>query len=569
MPSTISRAISARRTSRPFAPFTLACLAAVLATACGGGGNGDADSTTASDGTLAPPATTPPAAITLAGTVTIDWAVRNVRVWVDLDGNGSPDGTEPASAAAGVDGRYTITYQPADTAAAATFRAAPVLVAVTKDSVDAGDAQSTVTTTAYTLAAPAGTTDQININPLTTLVQHGIAGGLTREAAETAVAQQLGIAVAKIYNYQDDPSPEADLPFSDTARIAAQLTASALELGGTLAVTPPGAAPIPSVTLQQLDYTDAQNYTYRLRTTDGVVATDGYVQTFENRAGQIGGLAVSNAELYSAVRVDLAANGWQRCDQTVPLRSTRGTPTRTLYCNGASTYLGFTLATENIAGQSVAEVVSRIQGSDSRFASQEFGNVPSIPKPLPVPAGTAFPNGSTLRTSISLQFGQPQLYINDTTGTNRFGFTSLKQMIAARPVGNVNTVTSAGTVGALGPVDDADHVLRAAFVDGATVQFYKCEGTFAQNYNDAHNCAAHSRSAFTIETVNGVPLLRFASFPGAAQQGGLRRGYTEYDGAVYAFRQPADFTAQTQALTYSNRLNGTACEALKKALNIS
>jgi hypothetical protein len=79
---------------------------------------------------------------------------------------------------------------------------------------------------------------------------------------------------------------------------------------------------------------------------------------------------------------------------------------------------------------------------------------------------------------------------------------------------------------------------------------------------------AHSQSAFTISTVNGVRLLTFASFPGQAYMGGVARGYTEYDGNVFGFRAPAAIIDEGQVLTYSSRLNGTAWAAMKTVLGI-
>ena len=533
------------------APLTVSAIFAASLAACGGGGGGD--------GGVAPPAA--PSAITLSGTVVIDQAISGSVVCVDLNSNGACDTGEPVATATGADGKYSITYQPSTTAAATAFNASAVLASVSTTSVDAVDPSSTATTSAFVMLAPAGRASQIN--PLTTLVQKAIAAGQTRDAAEAAVASQLGIAVSKIYNYQDDAASSAAV-LPDTARTLAKVTAYALELGIALSVPTASSAAAPGVHLARLDYTDAQNYSYRVRSTEGVVGSDGYIQQFESRAGRTAGTALTNEQLFPSAT--LTSSGWVRCDGSVPRLLTRGEPVRAFLCNKSSAYVSFGTEQEDVSGKFMADVVAQMQTGNSKLNTEgvDYDRTLSLAAPSAL-GSNVFPAGSLLRTAISIQNGMLPPFINNTT-TDRFGFPSLTQMVSARPVSGVNLATAAGTVGGVGPLD-LTHVLRIAFVDSSTVQFYSCEAT-APQYTNPQNCLAQSQSAFTIETVNGVPLMTFANSPGVTFQGGTRRGFTEYDGVVHSFRQPAAVTDEGQVVTYNQRLNGPAWTAMKSALNI-
>lgn len=543
---------SAFLASHPVRPLLLCSLIASLYACGGGSGGGDSNGGTT------------PQPVTLSGTVLIDQAVSKAAVCVDLNANGTCDTGEPSAPATGSDGKYTLTYQPADAAAATAFNGAAVLARVTPESVDAADPASTATAKGFVLSAPAGKAAQIN--PLTTLVQKAMAGGMALDAAEAAVARQLGISAAKIYDYQGDPS-SASAVLPDTARTAAKVTAYALELGAPIQVAAPGAAAVASSQLGFLNYGDAQNYVYRERISDGVVQADGYARQFEARAGKTGGAATAKEVLFPAVT--LTRSGWTRCDDTVPRLATLGGPARTLLCNQSTAVASFLVTTQDVGGKSMAEVVAQLRAGDAALEAEGIRHDRSIEMDPVVLGAATFPTGSQLRTSLSAQLNRSPAYINNTA-TDRFGFTALEGMVAGRPASAVSLATPATvratTMGLMGPVD-ANHVLRVAFIDASNAQFYACEST-PPAYNDLGTCVAHSQSAFTISTVNGVRLLTFASFPGQAYMGGVARGYTEYDGNVFGFRAPAAITDEGQVLTYSSRLNGTAWAAMKTVLGI-
>lgn len=416
---------------------------------------------------------------------------------------------------------------------------------------------------ALTLSAPAGKASQIN--PLTTLVQLGIANGLTLATAETAVVQQFGLAsTAKLYSYQDDPASDSN-PIPATARTAALVTSIALSMGVTPTVVASNAPAIPGANLPRLTFINAQNYSYLLRQTDGTLNANGFTQQFEIRGAKVNGVAQGRTALFPSVT--LTSTGWKRCDADVPRLLTRGNPGLTYQCQGSTTYLGFTLTPTDVSGRSMADVVSQLRTGDPQLDASDIPYDATLSIADPSVLGNAvFPAGSTMRTGISIQLGSPPAFINNTNSDRIGAVARLEDLIAAFPTSGVNLADARGTASGMGPLD-ATHVLRAAFVNSSTAQFYVCEGT-GPAFADPHDCTPHSQSRFRIDTVNQAQLLTFDTFPGLAAQNGSRRGYTVYDGQVFAYRQPPAGINEGQAITYNQRLNGTAWAALKTTLGI-
>ncbi len=99
------------------------------------------------------------------------------------------------------DGKYTLTYDPAVVTDAATARLiAPVRAgdpSAASTAVDSAHPTVAVAASDYVLSRPAGSGGAMN--PLTTLVQAGVAAGMSTEAvARENVALQLAIAAAKV-----------------------------------------------------------------------------------------------------------------------------------------------------------------------------------------------------------------------------------------------------------------------------------------------------------------------------------------------------------------------------------
>jgi len=210
----------------------LAIGAALLTTLSGCGGG--------SDGAAAPnPPPTEPALVTLSGLVTVDQGIQNAVVCMDLNANSACDAGEPVSAKTGASGAYSLRYDPtkitpAQVAAASLI--APMVPGLASDpatTLDAARPGQPATSAAYVLRLAPGKRGAIN--PLTTLVAAGVAAGMSEASARANVATQLGIAEAKIDNYQDDANTDAS-SVQDNARTMAGVTAAALEAGATLEV---------------------------------------------------------------------------------------------------------------------------------------------------------------------------------------------------------------------------------------------------------------------------------------------------------------------------------------------
>ncbi|RGE42699.1 hypothetical protein DZC30_16440 [Comamonas testosteroni] len=544
--------------------------AAVLATlvACGGGGSGD------SNGAASPPPSpsTPPAAMQWSGTVAIDQSIKNTTVCADLNANGSCDSHEPVSAATGADGAFKLSYQPSDTASANTAKATPLLAVISASSVDAASPSDTATAKSYVLSAPGGKSAQIN--PLTTLVQRYMkSSDAALAAAETAVAKQLGISVAEIYDYQSLPlSSAAALP--DNARTAAKVTAYALELGADPRTLVSSDAAEPSRALSTLYFSSTSDYWFFQRQSDGVLNSDGMVALNETREGKVAGTPISAAQLFtpshSANSMQLTDKGWNRCDASVPRLLTRGNPNRVSTCNGGSLFYGFTLPAADISGKSMSSVLDAMS-TGSAALNDDLAYAPSTNLPSSSTGSASFPSGSQLLTSVSVQLTFP-LYINNTTTDAIGSFTSLNALIAARPASAVNLTTAAGTIGGLGPYDSAaTRSLRSAFIDGSTLQLYRCEAD-AGTLNNPHDCVAIGTSGYAISAVGGVNVLSITNLPTPAGSGNPNvttlRGYAEYNGGVYTYRQNKALNEEGKVPSYTQRLNGVAWDAMKIALGL-
>ena len=115
--------------------------------------------------------------------------------------------------------------------------------------------------------------------------------------------------------------------------------------------------------------------------------------------------------------------------------------------------------------------------------------------------------------------------------------------------------------------------LRVAFTNGTAadsgpVQYYGCDLNTAQTV--VSNCAAIATGTYSISTVNGVRVMRFAGHPATVMN--HTRGYAEVDWGgtngkwVYVFRE--NKPTQTARAAIANRLDATAWAAMKAQLGI-
>ena len=547
--------------------------------ACGGGGSSsDPPVATAASApaastdvpsAVAPPAAPPPP-VTLTGAVMSDQAIRNAVVCLDLNGNSRCDADEPASARTGADGIYSLTYDPVKVTAAQVAAAsliAPMVPGTPTDAattIDAADLSAGNTAKPYVLRQVPGKNGQIN--PLTTLVSAGIAAGMTEAAARGNVAVQLAIADARIDNYQDDPLFNQAQPL-DNARLMAKATASALEAGAVLQVGDQAAATVAAAgDLASLSFTDAENLVFRTFDAQAKPAGIMGALTKDARAGKTAGSATAAAVLYN--QAYLTPNGWLRCDGSVNLVGTRGTPSRTVFCNALPS-VGYTVSSD-IAGQTMTSVISAMQSDPA--SNTINSNVSSTG--LLAALGTAiFPADSRLHVRTTLNVGQPT-FINSISGDARpESETTLEEMILARTANAVNLATGAGSLG-LGQSSSSARNLRVAFTGitsptAGTVQFYDCDLS-AQNVPS--NCAPGATGTYAISTTNGVRTMRFAGYAETIMN--HTRGFAEVQDAPTVVSGKRVFQVRemkagiSSNLSHTTRLNATSWAAVKALLGL-
>lgn len=550
----------------------LAVGTALIATLAGCGGGGGEDAAQPNP----PPAE--PTLVTLSGLVTVDQGIQNAVVCLDLNANSACDAGEPVSAKTGASGAYSLRYDPTKIPAAQVAAAsliAPMVPGLASDpatTLDAARPGQPATSAAYVLRLAPGKRGAIN--PLTTLVAAGVAAGMSEASARANVATQLGIAEAKIDNYQDDANTDAS-SVQDNARTMAGVTAAALEAGATLEVgEQTDAASGSPGALLALNYTNAANYFARSLFTEARPTGPGPYSVADVRTAKTNGVVDPPTNLYAEAY--LSSTGWTRCTPSVPILSTSGNPNRSSFCK-ARPSVGFDLF-QSIAGQSMSSVVTAMQADPSTN---------TINSALPTTAllgdlGSAtFPANARLQTRRNLNLAADSyLYINNVNADAfSTSITSLEQLIASFASSAVNLATGRGTLG-LGLADSQTSVLRVSFTSPAsatagTAQFYRCD--YNPSANTIANCVATQTGSYAIGTVNGVRVVRYSGFaPTIMTHTRLHAevapgvpGLTDGPGSgsrVFVVRENIPTVAASQST--NKRLDSTAWAAMRSQLGI-
>jgi hypothetical protein len=566
---------------------------------CGGGDDAPATSSTPTDGSPTAVVTTPPVVVTtptavvttpttvvttpttvvstptvpafttvtLTGFVMQGQGVKNAVVCMDLNANNVCDTTEPKAAKTGADGAYSLSYNANDIATAQVAAAsliAPMVPGLLTDpnaTVDADDPTATNTQKAFVLKQVPGKSGQIN--PLTTMVALGMAGGMTEAVARTNLALQLGITAAKIDNYQDDPVITLAAP---TARLMAKMAFATMEDGTPVLADQSAAVVAANGDMRSLRYTDAANYSFLTFNTLAKPAGTPGRSIEDFRSGLTAGVAT--ASLYN--QAYLTPAGWVRCDASVPLITTAGSPSRTTFCN-AQDSVGFTVPTD-VAGTSMVSLVNAMQTDG---ATNSINNGLTTTNLLTALGTATFPTGSatTLRTTLNVT--QP-IFINslNTDGFSQATTATLEQLIANRPASGVN-LPNVGTSFTLGLGSGNLKNLRVAFTGvtnttTGTVQFYECDLNAALTI--ASNCATTTAGTYTISTVHGARVMRFAGHAPTVMN--HTRGFAEVKnvpsviGGDWVFIVRETKTDVDSNLSKTKRLNATAFAAMRTKLGI-
>ncbi|MDP3812961.1 MAG: hypothetical protein Q8Q78_18315 [Hydrogenophaga sp.] len=539
-----------------FVPTALASAAMLALVACGGGGDD--------------------APTSLTGMVAVDGPVRNAVVCLDLNANSACDAGEPASAPTGTNGAYSV--DPSTVTAqqlASSSLIAPMVpggLADPNTTIDMSDGEATAETP-YVLRQVPGKAGQIN--PLTTLVAAGVSNGMTEAVARTNAAEQLGIAEAKIDNYQDDPAFN-DAEVVDNARLMASAVATTLEDGVPLVVGDQAAAiEAAQNDLRLLRYTDSSNFSYQDFMLPAKAAGVSGLSLVDGRVGQVGGVATDASVLYN--QAYLTSNGWLRCDSSVLVTATQGVPNRSTFCN-AQTAVNYRKSV-SVADRPMAAVVTELQSDSENFINTGGLSTTGLLAALGV---AQFPAGSTLRSGLMLTLTQP-IFINsiNTDGRPQAEATSLAQLITAKPAAGVNLATGAGSLN-LGLSSTSTITqqknLRVAFTGTVsategTVQYYDC--VLDAGGTVVSSCAATDTGTYTIEPLNEALVMKFAGFTPTVMD--HVRHYVEVKADnqangviggdwVFAARQRKPDVDSN--LSSSKRLNGAAWTAMKVELGL-
>ena len=551
---------------------------ALAVAACGGGDDNDAPAPGPSPAPAPAPAPAPES-VTLSGQVARSGTLKNVVVCMDLNANDACDADEPAAAPTGADGAYSLTYAPAKVTAAQVAAAsliAPVMggeVTAATTAIDSANPGAAATTASYVMKRPAGSAGAIN--PLTTLVAAGVAAGMTDAVARENVALQLGIDAAKIDNYQDDP---ADLSehVRDTARQIAALTSHALRQGAPLRVVDQRSATAEDSVLASLWYRDADNYF--VRTLDRLAQPAGdspWTSVVDARDGKNAGVTRSersdNQALYRSAY--LGSDGWRVCDRDELIKSTRGNPSRSVYCD-AQVAVGYSRFT-SVAGQSMADLVNRWQGQASNNINADGTSTASMLGKL---GNTTFPSGAEeeVRTSIVVV---PGITIDNiwTRNLAQTRGTTLAELIEKNPASAVNLPSAAGTI-SLALSSAINKNLRVAFKEATSAtagaaQFYECDlDATGSALLPENNCHATTTGTYSIEIINGASVMRFAGHPPITANISYEVVYTEVDwggeNRRWVYRAHETKPSLNYRGTDTNRLNATAWEAMKAQLGL-
>jgi hypothetical protein len=505
----------------------------------------------------------------LSGEVAVNGTLKNVVVCLDRNANATCDVGEPASAPTAADGKYTLTYDPAVVTDAATARLiAPVRAgdpSAASTAIDSTHPTVAVAASDYVLSRPAGSGGAIN--PLTTLVQAGVAAGMTEAVARENVALQLAIAAAKVDAYQDDPATTNDqLP--DTARTAALVVETMLENKVPLVVGDQKAALTASSTLASLSYGSASDFYLQTLDRSAKAAGTAGSETTDARSGKVAGVARPDGGSADALyrTAYLGANGWNYCSRSVAIQSTAGNPSRSVSC-GVRTTVGFTTGT-SVADQAMSDLVTRWQ----TLASNTINVGVSTAGLVGALGNAKFPAGAEEQVRTNLVLSSDITIDNVWTRGLPQDRNTLETVVARYPASAVALPGPGGSL-SMGITTGASRNLRVAFgaatsATAGAAQFYECDLNADQSV--ASNCAATATGTYAMETVNGQRILRFSGQP-ATPAVNYDVVYAQVDwggGNQWVYRAHAIKPSLQARMSTASRLNGAAWGAMKAQLGL-
>lgn len=342
----------------------------------------------------------------------------------------------------------------------------------------------------------------------------------------------------------------------------------------------------PFLVLRSFSYTDAANYDWRAFVGDSSMPdANGYVLAREDRRI----LAQGVLQPKDANRLYWTGSDWYQCGVDPDSGSLNNSvaPYDGYYCRGyVDEVVSETALT--VAGRRMADVVNDIRAYGGIDLGRTYSRWGPNPAQVPALASVLFPVGAEMSyrgsrrtaTPLALAVGAgdqvrvtPPGYTNEPFETWPMA-GSLDAIVAAYPGnlkgGPLNGAASLWVWGyqeaqPAGSQYTSQMEIRVAFdPNGQKARFSRNNRSASTGFTTNHQVVLDT--TYTVQTVGGLRLLRFAALPdGFADRFGFERLYGERNGGVwYAFKDTVPASTM-----WSIRLNAPAARALATTLGIS
>ncbi len=357
---------------------------------------------------------------------------------------------------------------------------------------------------------------------------------------------------------------------------------SALNIPEHRAAVAPSASG-PFETLRSFTFTDASNFNWRSFAGDSRVLDASGAFSFNERRRVV---SAGVEQPFVRARSYWTGTEWYDCPSDGNVGTTASTaPHRSVYCKGyIDERVGDTLLT--IGGRLMSDVINDIRAYGSTDHGTSSGNWGPRPGSFPLLASTRFPEGATMLYRGVLTKATPlsiataannQLRVapspTTTAAFNTWPFAaSLDELIALYP-SNINSSTINGNLAVFvhsftatptNPLHTNTVEIRVGFDAMGNKARFTQNNRLVSGGNTT-NYVTLLDTTYTIETVGGVRLLKFAAMPAGFEDSyRFTRLFAERNGGVwYAFKD-----GLTSAPNWSVRLNKAATDALFLALGI-
>jgi trimeric autotransporter adhesin len=621
--------------------LTLAALAGTLIlSACGGGGGGSGAGSGGSGSDTGNSTPDTAVQVSLSGIVA-DGLIQGAQVCYDLNDNGKCDSGEPVSENTGANGAFSLSVPQSEAGKHAVVAVVPVgavdsdtgtvtvpytLKSPANTNTVASLFVSPITTIVQDVMVASGATNPaaaielvkqqlgMTISPLTNFIplratdsDAARAGTIAQVITATkqevqSIASSQGVSQTQtdalitgvVLNNLSTLANSVASQTSSSTITAANLVAAQGITSATVAIqaqiaasvasattdTVTATAATPFVNLRDFRYTNASNWNYRVFTGDDVIRADGFKRANDVRVNSSPFPYVRNLSFYNET-----TGKWYECpsdgfEALVYKSSTATTPGETTYCQSGRDTSRRT--NENVAGQTISSIVSKIRASGLTNYST-WGADPSV-----MSSQTAvFPAGSELNyvvvTGVSSAITQElanKVRVNKNTAATAFEqwpfAATLDEMVQYYPGTYATATPNGGNSDGMGQFPDGSYqvagmqavknyrvMYQTTSATTGNARIWQCRRNAAPPAgNGFTNCAVGSSAlmdtTYTIETLGDARVLKFAALP--PELLALRKNnrmYIERGGAVfYGFKD-------ILGVNTSIRMNSAAWDALR------